>query len=90
MVGMAILVVAAGSALGDLPVVVYEDVAFIEGAEFSDTPFMVAEYGLYDHQADPNEWTNLSCQGEYESVKQELSDALPQGPAPFLRKKSFP
>ena len=48
MIGMAILVVAAGSALADLPVVVYEDVAFIEGTDFSNTPFMVAEYGLYE------------------------------------------
>ncbi len=47
-VGMAILIVAAGSALADLPVVVYEDVSFIEGTDFSNTPFMVEEYGLYE------------------------------------------
>jgi len=47
-IGMAILLLAAGPALADLPVVVYEDVSFIEGTDFSNTPFMVEEYGLYE------------------------------------------
>ena len=33
---------------------------------------------LYDHQADPQEWTNLASQTEYASIKQELAAWLPK------------
>jgi arylsulfatase A-like enzyme len=32
---------------------------------------------LYDHESDPNEWTNLARDGEYERVKMGLRRALP-------------
>ncbi len=32
---------------------------------------------LYDHQSDPNEWTNLAANGEHDSVKQALGKLLP-------------
>ena len=32
---------------------------------------------LYDHETDPNEWTNLAGDGEYERVKRKLRRALP-------------
>ncbi|MCE2557550.1 MAG: DUF4976 domain-containing protein [Acidobacteria bacterium] len=32
---------------------------------------------LYDHDADPNEWTNLASLPEYASVVEELAAFLP-------------
>jgi len=32
---------------------------------------------LYDHEADPNEWTNLASLAEYASVVEELRGFLP-------------
>ena len=32
---------------------------------------------LYDHQADPNEWTNLATEEQYTKVKQKLAAACP-------------
>lgn len=32
---------------------------------------------LYDHQSDPNEWTNLAGEVEHEPIKQALSQSLP-------------
>jgi arylsulfatase A-like enzyme len=32
---------------------------------------------LYDHETDPNEWTNLAGGGEYARIKEELRRALP-------------
>ena len=40
---------------------------------------------LYDHDNDPNEWTNLADQPEYTEVKQELSTWLPTYYAPFIK-----
>jgi arylsulfatase A-like enzyme len=33
---------------------------------------------LYDHDADPNEWTNLASAAEYTSVMAELAKSLPK------------
>jgi hypothetical protein len=33
---------------------------------------------LYDHQADPNEWTNLASRAEHAAIKHELSAAIPK------------
>jgi arylsulfatase A-like enzyme len=43
---------------------------------------------LYDHQSDPNEWTNLANQPEMAGVKANLARWLPQTDAPSLRKKA--
>ena len=32
---------------------------------------------LYDHERDPNEWTNLASIPKYSSVKTELANSLP-------------
>ncbi|MEW4570701.1 sulfatase [Tautonia sp. JC769] len=37
---------------------------------------------LYDHQADPREWTNLAADPRWQSVKDELSSHLPSTDAP--------
>jgi arylsulfatase A-like enzyme len=42
---------------------------------------------LYDHQSDPNEWTNLATRPEFASVKAELASSLPQTDAPSRRLK---
>lgn len=38
---------------------------------------------LYDRQDDPNEWTNLAGNSEYEEIKQELAMHLPKSAAAF-------
>jgi hypothetical protein len=37
---------------------------------------------LYDHDADPNEWTNLASQPQHAAVRKELSQWLPKNEAP--------
>lgn len=37
---------------------------------------------LYDHQADPNEWTNLAAREEHAATKRELAAAVPVREAP--------
>jgi arylsulfatase A-like enzyme len=39
---------------------------------------------LYDHDADPNEWTNLAADAKYADVKKELTKALPATNKPEL------
>ena len=41
---------------------------------------------LYDHDNDPNEWTNLADKPDFASVKTELASSLPQTDAPSRRK----
>lgn len=43
---------------------------------------------LYDHQNDPNEWTNLANQPEFASVKADLAKWLPKTDAPNLSTKA--
>jgi arylsulfatase A-like enzyme len=43
---------------------------------------------LYDHDNDPNEWTNLADNPEYRNVKQRLSKWLPKSDAPPALSKS--
>ncbi|MBD3415204.1 MAG: sulfatase-like hydrolase/transferase [Candidatus Aminicenantes bacterium] len=43
---------------------------------------------LYDHRKDPEEWHNLADDTEYETIKKELSQHLPENPAP-LKKTSL-
>lgn len=43
---------------------------------------------LYDHQDDPNEWTNLAGGLEFASVKADLAKWLPQTDAPNLSSKA--
>ena len=33
---------------------------------------------LYDHDADPNEWTNLASRAEYASIVDELARFVPR------------
>lgn len=42
---------------------------------------------LYDHQNDPNEWTNLAGKPEFASVKADLAKWLPKTDAPSLSPK---
>jgi len=37
---------------------------------------------LYDHDADPNEWTNLAKDSQYDAVRKELTRWLPKNEAP--------
>ena len=37
---------------------------------------------LYDHSSDPNEWTNLAADPQYESVKREHARWIPATEAP--------
>ena len=43
---------------------------------------------LYDHQTDPNEWTNLADRPAMASVKRELARWLPTEDAPTAPAKS--
>ena len=40
---------------------------------------------LYDHQVDPNEWTNLADVKKYASVKRELANMIPKRQHPGLK-----
>ena len=39
---------------------------------------------LYDHDADPEEWTNLAAVPAYKEVKEKLAGYIPEDPAPFV------
>ena len=43
---------------------------------------------LYDHDNDPNEWTNLADRTETSAVKARLAKWLPKTDAPSLRDKA--
>jgi arylsulfatase A-like enzyme len=43
---------------------------------------------LYDHQNDPNEWTNLAGKPEFASVKADMAKWLPKADAPNLSPKA--
>lgn len=38
---------------------------------------------LYDHESDPEEWTNLADDPHYQGIKEELGKYIPEKPAPF-------
>ncbi len=40
---------------------------------------------LYDHTKDPEEWTNLAQDAEYDSIKQDLRQHIPSNPAPLVK-----
>ena len=40
---------------------------------------------LYDHENDPEEWTNLAGDPRYASVKRRLAAHIPEKPAPLVR-----
>jgi arylsulfatase A-like enzyme len=42
---------------------------------------------LYDHEADPHEWTNLANRSEFDDVKTQLAAELPKSDAETLRRK---
>jgi len=45
---------------------------------------------LYDHQTDPNEWTNLAKHERFDTVKRDLARWLPKHDAPdALKKKAY-
>jgi arylsulfatase A-like enzyme len=50
----------------------YRYIYFVDGSE-----------ELYDHQEDPNEWTNLAGNSEYDEIKQRLAQYLPKHNAPL-------
>jgi len=39
---------------------------------------------LYDHDADPEEWTNLADDPDYAEAKERLKARIPSDPAPFV------
>jgi arylsulfatase A-like enzyme len=51
----------------------YRYIRYIDGGE-----------ELYDHQADPEEWTNLAGDPEYASIVALMSGYVPADPAPFV------
>ncbi len=44
---------------------------------------------LYDHENDPNEWTNLADSEEFSSIKTEMKKYLPKTEAPFVEQGSY-
>jgi arylsulfatase A-like enzyme len=40
---------------------------------------------LYDHRADPEEWTNLAGDPEYADIKAEMAALVPKNPAPLVK-----
>ena len=40
---------------------------------------------LYDHTMDPEEWTNLAYDPQYDRIKKELAKYIPQNPAPLVK-----
>ncbi|MBN2354593.1 sulfatase [candidate division KSB1 bacterium] len=42
---------------------------------------------LYDHQNDPNEWNNLASLPEYDTVKKEMAEWIPEKVAPEAPRK---
>ena len=44
---------------------------------------------LYDHRADPNEWTNLANQPEHERTKKQLAEMIPPNQHPGLKVQSW-
>lgn len=45
---------------------------------------------LYDHEADPNEWTNLAKEEQYTAVKADLAKHLPETIATYEEDRSSP
>ena len=45
---------------------------------------------LYDHDSDPNEWTNLASDSGHASVKEELARHLPETIRTFPENREFP
>jgi arylsulfatase A-like enzyme len=39
---------------------------------------------LYDHRVDPEEWTNLANDPEYQTIKEELASYIPENPHPLV------
>ena len=44
---------------------------------------------LYDHRVDPNEWTNLASDMNYEDIKTRLSAHIPDTLAPSVKVQSW-
>ncbi len=40
---------------------------------------------LYDHSRDPEEWTNLANDPQYEQIKKEMAGYIPRDPAPLVQ-----
>ncbi len=38
---------------------------------------------LYDHKADPEEWSNLAYKPEYKEIKEKLASYIPKNPEPL-------
>ena len=53
--------------------VLIEDFTYEDGSE-----------ELYDHETDPNEWTNLADQKEFAEIKQRLAEVIPKEQHPGL------
>ncbi len=51
----------------------YRYIRYIDGSE-----------ELYDHAADPEEWTNLADDPAYDEIKAEMAAFIPADPAPFV------
>jgi len=39
---------------------------------------------LYDHSSDPEEWTNLAQNPEYQNIVKKMSGFIPDNPAPVI------
>lgn len=57
----------------------------LRDARYRYTRYFDGGEELYDHQIDPEEWTNLADDPGHESVKQRLANHLPQNEAPLHR-----
>lgn len=55
----------------------------LRDARYRYTKYFDGGEELYDHQTDPQEWTNLADDPDHENVKQRLAQSLPQNEAPL-------
>ena len=56
----------------------------IRDARFRYTRYRNGAEELYDHENDPNEWTNLASNPRYETVKARFARWLPSVNAPEI------
>ena len=74
-------------ALGTIPVVGREDEHAVRGQRYRYIRHPNGTEQLYDHQTDPNEFTNLADRPELAAVKIRLTQWLPKTNAAPVRNK---
>lgn len=60
----------------------------VRGERWRYTRYIDGSEELYDHQNDPEEWTNLAGKPEFADVVREMASHIPESPAP-LQKTSY-